>query len=728
MCRRPILLLAITVILATVLLTPSSSVRIDVLYGSSANAKSSTGIEVFGTNLRGRSRPTVVVKTKNLTGLPNTAKVGVVTTFDTGSDDFNIKTFAADLGISNDASLTVEVGGVETRKGDTVTEDSIALKENLQNTGKMVSASTTADTVPNFVALGSDALINGLVAIYVPLTAPVKKVLNSIPSATSGNLQFFPALKGGKTNPDIANTFNPAVKLPLVLTKIGAVGPRPTLSADLKEKETDATPKIIGKQALWDTGASFSEIDSDLIGTGANQLNLTVKNGRVIIPEVTFSGVDPISGGTDTLIIRQLQAKVEARPNDVPLRIGMNVLEKFKLLIDLHDDSTITGADRFFGLEKIPPDFTGRVWGGKVRDCAPDGSIVEITWTTGREGQPLLDADNNVMKETKTVPKAGGPRGCVEFTPPRGAEDFEQRVTVLVGSESTSMLRVEAFELVPSYEELREDGEVVIPESLEVGSIWDSIDRWVSPDDEVKVPDLFVDSDDDGIPDAGAVLYSAVDLNVYLESLATGSRFYLDAEFVGERFYAEEGLVYRASDRAVLPGFVVGLKPIEIDFLAAPEESGFINPMPYSGPAIAFAEHGLSVPVEIGDVTVILTWANTADLNLRVIWLGPDGEPDTGDDEIVDFRNPTVPSGGQLVVKNANRDCENATTTPIERIFWPTGQAPQGEYWVEVEYLKECHNEGETHWQVRAVVDGQEEVLEGTVSPRDIIFVTVLTR
>lgn len=143
--------------------------------------------------------------------------------------------------------------------------------------------------------------------------------------------------------------------------------------------------------------------------------------------------------------------------------------------------------------------------------------------------------------------------------------------------------------------------------------------------------------------------------------------------------------------------------------------------------SVSLEEIGIS-ELGVGDVTVTLTWHNMADLDLRVIWLGPDGEFETGDDEIVDWEHPVVSSGGQLS-KDANKNCENLTNTPIERIFWPTGQAPLGEFWVEVEYFKECLNEGETQWQVRTLVDGQEEVLEGVISPEDkIIFATVFTR
>jgi hypothetical protein len=81
-----------------------------------------------------------------------------------------------------------------------------------------------------------------------------------------------------------------------------------------------------------------------------------------------------------------------------------------------------------------------------------------------------------------------------------------------------------------------------------------------------------------------------------------------------------------------------------------------------------------------GDVQVTLRWSSTADLDLAV------NDPAGGQ---IDFENRTSPSGGQLDV-DSNADCATATTSPVENVFWPAGQAPDGEYRLTVTYYDVC--------------------------------------
>lgn len=81
-----------------------------------------------------------------------------------------------------------------------------------------------------------------------------------------------------------------------------------------------------------------------------------------------------------------------------------------------------------------------------------------------------------------------------------------------------------------------------------------------------------------------------------------------------------------------------------------------------------------------GDVQVTLRWGSTADLDLAV------NDPSGGQ---IDFENRTSPSGGQLDV-DSNADCAAATTSPVENVYWPTGQAPDGEYRLTVTYYDVC--------------------------------------
>jgi hypothetical protein len=105
-----------------------------------------------------------------------------------------------------------------------------------------------------------------------------------------------------------------------------------------------------------------------------------------------------------------------------------------------------------------------------------------------------------------------------------------------------------------------------------------------------------------------------------------------------------------------------------------------------------------------GDVQVTLRWESNADVDLHVfepngteIWFGGRGPTETG---------------GQLDV-DSNVGCEQEAS--VENVFWPTGQAPDGDYTVEVTgyQVDGC---GSGDYVVTATVRG-EVVLEeaGTV-------------
>lgn len=105
-----------------------------------------------------------------------------------------------------------------------------------------------------------------------------------------------------------------------------------------------------------------------------------------------------------------------------------------------------------------------------------------------------------------------------------------------------------------------------------------------------------------------------------------------------------------------------------------------------------------------GDVQVTLRWESSADVDLHVF------EPN-GTEIWFGGRGPTT-TGGQLDV-DSNVGCEQEAS--VENVFWPTGQAPEGGYTVEVTgYQVEGCGSGD--YVVTATVRG-EVVLEesGTV-------------
>jgi hypothetical protein len=108
-----------------------------------------------------------------------------------------------------------------------------------------------------------------------------------------------------------------------------------------------------------------------------------------------------------------------------------------------------------------------------------------------------------------------------------------------------------------------------------------------------------------------------------------------------------------------------------------------------------------------GDVQVTLRWFSTADLDLAVT--DPTGER-------VSFDNPVVSSGGQLDV-DSNAACDNATSSPVENVFWPSGRSPDGTYTIEVTYYDACGaGSGPQAFELTFLVNGRAvEVATGTV-------------
>jgi hypothetical protein len=103
-----------------------------------------------------------------------------------------------------------------------------------------------------------------------------------------------------------------------------------------------------------------------------------------------------------------------------------------------------------------------------------------------------------------------------------------------------------------------------------------------------------------------------------------------------------------------------------------------------------------------GDVQVTLLWDSTNDLDLWVT--DPAGET-------IYYRHNQSASNGHLDV-DANPACHELTTTPVENIFWPTGDAPQGTYTVLVNYYQKCQEVEETPFQVRLLVNGQTQLFD----------------
>ncbi|PRY02284.1 DUF6777 domain-containing protein [Allonocardiopsis opalescens] len=139
------------------------------------------------------------------------------------------------------------------------------------------------------------------------------------------------------------------------------------------------------------------------------------------------------------------------------------------------------------------------------------------------------------------------------------------------------------------------------------------------------------------------------------------------------------------------PAGAVRVQPAPVDgaFLVIDIESGtvFERPAGTNGEEDALVPYGsidelcAAIPespscmeLGTGDVQVTLQWGSSADLDLHVF------EPD-GTEIYFGDRGPTS-TGGQLDV-DSNVGC-NANGS-VENVYWPAGQAPAGDYTVEVD-------------------------------------------
>jgi hypothetical protein len=99
-------------------------------------------------------------------------------------------------------------------------------------------------------------------------------------------------------------------------------------------------------------------------------------------------------------------------------------------------------------------------------------------------------------------------------------------------------------------------------------------------------------------------------------------------------------------------------------------------------------------------------WNNTNDLDLHCI--DPSGEE-------IFFAHRQARSAGNLDV-DKNADCKNTTKKPVENIFWPSGQAPDGRYQVLVNHFAICGAKDPTRFKVSVLVDDKRRQFEGRLS------------
>ncbi|MBI5823893.1 MAG: hypothetical protein HZB18_07700 [Chloroflexi bacterium] len=110
-----------------------------------------------------------------------------------------------------------------------------------------------------------------------------------------------------------------------------------------------------------------------------------------------------------------------------------------------------------------------------------------------------------------------------------------------------------------------------------------------------------------------------------------------------------------------------------------------------------------------GDVQVTLIWDSINDLDLWVT--DPAGET-------IYFDHKNSVSMGELDV-DANPGCGSTTTNPVENIYWPTGEAPDGIYTIAVQYFEVCQSEARTPFTITLKVNGRAQTFDGIATEKD---------
>lgn len=62
---------------------------------------------------------------------------------------------------------------------------------------------------------------------------------------------------------------------------------------------------------------------------------------------------------------------------------------------------------------------------------------------------------------------------------------------------------------------------------------------------------------------------------------------------------------------------------------------------------------------------------------------------------------------------DANPGCTSLTSSPVENIYWPVGEAPDDVYTVAVQYFEVCQPEARTPFIVTLKVSGETQIFSG---------------
>lgn len=582
----------------------------------------------FGPGIAGKSRPTVVVQTREFNrATPAGSVIGIVTTWDTGASRLMIKEpvrRVRDLGMVNNRVTGIQIAGVSAMRADAFNEDIFVEKRhanlNAAETGLAGGVEGTARVFSNaqMDAVGCDVMFNsekGIISIVDARRGRIKLInpdaANPQRSLIGSELLLFNGYnEDGTTNNRPFTTFDDAAQFPgrkitvtPTMLQYGGNPQRPVVTGSLVGRGVRGALRIIeNKKGLWDTGAPTSMISRDLLHLGAGDApegKIKPKkykagagrgNDRVILEEVR------IPAGGDTLIFRDVQFVVGNRDAACPYRIGMNVLDRFAWLIDLHTDINIEGDNRSYQLKYIEIPVGDLPASKKVEVAGTIGQTAVVGWTD-ENGAPLLDGD--LVPQVSAGPIAFAvpllpPHGLRRFDAPKGAAGFAAQL--FAGPRGVVQLKVGAGKEIESYTALDKEEGVepsIIPACKQVAVVWDEVNEMLGGLVFPTLPMLGLDLNRDGrFADsdvAEPTLYMGIDVVEYLagipEQFVDRQWFYPMAgeDRPGDLFLIRDGRVYPCENPYdpdpvlgdPLPGVYVSLSPVEIDPLALAGEPLF---------------------------------------------------------------------------------------------------------------------------------------------------------
>lgn len=149
----------------------------------------------------------------------------------------------------------------------------------------------------------------------------------------------------------------------------------------------------------------------------------------------------------------------------------------------------------------------------------------------------------------------------------------------------------------------------------------------------------------------------------------------------------------------------VDLAPFVIASLSSPGSGNRVDAQG-SGQDFSDVEERLGqAGAKSGDVQISLAWNNVNDLDLHVF---------TPRGETIYFNSPQSRCHGELDV-DMNAGAHHSPR-PVENVFWPTGQAPKGEFIVIVHHYANRGGADPTGYQVIVKVDGKTRKFSGAVT------------